>query len=151
MGNYWSDNKEEEPQASASSRKTSSKPKPSPSSADLKPNPNILRPADFVWHRRSSMVMDEDGDMAHEFFNEQVVVDVSHKKPKGPGAKNKKKGKKVETRKVVMKKRDDSTLRPVGMVEMSHPSIRQGVPVVLLDQDQLRSVHNSPVPPRKRK
>ncbi|KAG5274266.1 hypothetical protein AALO_G00134190 [Alosa alosa] len=67
----------------------------------------------FVFTRRSSLYYDEDGDLAHEFYEEMVVTKNGRKKAK--------------------LKRIQKNLIPQGMVRLDHPCIHVDFPVVLCE------------------
>ncbi|XP_020381098.1 tumor suppressor candidate 2 [Rhincodon typus] len=67
----------------------------------------------FVFSRRSSMYYDEDGDLAHEFYEETFVTKNGRKKAK--------------------LKRIHKNLIPQGMVKLDHPRIHVDFPVVLCE------------------
>lgn len=66
----------------------------------------------FVWKRTSSMYFDEDGDLAHEFYEE---------------VKPSKKGKKNFMKKVTRR------LLPQGLVDLPHPRLHVDFPVVMCE------------------
>ncbi|XP_020609809.1 tumor suppressor candidate 2-like [Orbicella faveolata] len=66
----------------------------------------------FVWKRTSSMYFDEDGDLAHEFYEE---------------VKPSKKGKKFFMKKVTRR------LLPQGLVDLPHPRLHVDFPVVMCE------------------
>jgi len=66
----------------------------------------------FVYKRRSSLYKDEDGDIAHEFYEERYID---------------RKG-----RHRVMKKLK-TNLHPVGDVDLPHPCLHYDLPIVLCD------------------
>ncbi|XP_062401334.1 tumor suppressor 2, mitochondrial calcium regulator b [Sardina pilchardus] len=67
----------------------------------------------FVFTRRSSLYYDEDGDLAHEFYEEIVVTKNGRKKAK--------------------LKRIQKNLISQGMVKLDHPSIHADFPVVICE------------------
>ncbi|XP_056292745.1 tumor suppressor 2, mitochondrial calcium regulator a [Pseudoliparis swirei] len=67
----------------------------------------------FVFTRRSSLYYDEDGDLAHEFYEETVVTKNGRKKSK--------------------LKRIQKNLIPQGIVKLDHPCIHVDFPVVLCE------------------
>ncbi|XP_012678143.1 tumor suppressor 2, mitochondrial calcium regulator a [Clupea harengus] len=67
----------------------------------------------FVFTRRSSLYYDEDGDLAHEFYEETVVTKNGRKKAK--------------------LKRIQKNLIPQGIVRLAHPCIHVDFPVVLCE------------------
>ncbi|XP_050427230.1 uncharacterized protein LOC126837371 isoform X1 [Adelges cooleyi] len=71
----------------------------------------------FVHYRRGSMYIDEDGDMAHEFYVEAKV-----------GTK------------VTLKKISKNCLKPQGDVRLDTPCIRNDYPVVLLEEQSTKAV-----------
>lgn len=66
----------------------------------------------FVWKRTSSMYFDEDGDLAHEFYEE---------------VKPNKKGKKYFMKKVTRR------LLPQGLVDLPYPRLNVDFPVVMCE------------------
>ncbi|XP_048879562.1 tumor suppressor candidate 2-like [Brienomyrus brachyistius] len=79
----------------------------------------LARPRDFrnatpfVFTRRSSLYYDEDGDLAHEFYEETIVMKNGRKRAKL---------KKVE-----------KNLIPQGIVKLEPPCIHVDFPVVLCE------------------
>ncbi|XP_013404773.1 tumor suppressor candidate 2 [Lingula anatina] len=69
-------------------------------------------PTPFVFKRRGSQFFDEDGDLAHEFY-EEVRVEKNDKK-------------------MVMQKRVKN-LTPQGYVDLPHPRINKDFPVVMCE------------------
>lgn len=67
----------------------------------------------FVFTRRSSLYYDEDGDLAHEFYEETVVTKNGRKKSK--------------------LKRIQKNLIPQGIVKLDHPCIHVDFPIVLCE------------------
>ncbi|KAL4655380.1 tumor suppressor candidate 2 [Arapaima gigas] len=67
----------------------------------------------FVFTRRSSLYYDEDGDLAHEFYEETVVTKNGRKRAK--------------------LKRIQKNLIPQGIVKLDHPRIHVDFPVVLCE------------------
>lgn len=67
----------------------------------------------FVFTRRSSMFFDEDGDLAHEFYEETIVTKNGRKKAK--------------------LKRIHKNLTPQGIIKLDHPCIHVDFPVVLCE------------------
>lgn len=67
----------------------------------------------FVFTRRSSLYYDEDGDLAHEFYEETVVTKNGRKKSK--------------------LKRIHKNLIPQGIVKLNHPRIHVDFPVILCE------------------
>ncbi|XP_057702236.1 tumor suppressor candidate 2-like [Corythoichthys intestinalis] len=67
----------------------------------------------FVFTRRSSLYFDEDGDLAHEFYEETVVTKNGRKKSK--------------------LKRIQKNLIPQGIVKLQHPCIHVDFPIVLCE------------------
>ncbi|XP_061788746.1 tumor suppressor 2, mitochondrial calcium regulator a [Nerophis lumbriciformis] len=65
----------------------------------------------FVFTRRSSLYYDEDGDLAHEFYEEMVVTKNGRKKSK--------------------LKRIQKNLIPQGIVKLDHPCIHVDFPIIL--------------------
>ncbi|XP_068109081.1 tumor suppressor candidate 2 [Hyperolius riggenbachi] len=73
----------------------------------------IRQATPFIFTRRGSMFFDEDGDLAHEFYEETIVT------------KN--------GRKRVKLKRIHKNLRPQGTIKLDHPCIHVDFPVVLCE------------------
>ncbi|XP_077582806.1 tumor suppressor candidate 2-like [Stigmatopora nigra] len=69
--------------------------------------------APFVFTRRSSLYFDEDGDLAHEFYEETVVTKNGRRKSK--------------------LKRIQKNLIPQGIVKLQHPRIHVDFPIVLCE------------------
>ncbi|KAK2857789.1 hypothetical protein Q7C36_005708 [Tachysurus vachellii] len=67
----------------------------------------------FVFTRRSSLYYDEDGDLAHEFYEETVVTKNGRKKAK--------------------LKRIHKNLIPQGIVKLDHPRIHVDFPVIICE------------------
>ncbi|XP_046881238.1 tumor suppressor 2, mitochondrial calcium regulator a [Hypomesus transpacificus] len=67
----------------------------------------------FVFTRRSSLYFDEDGDLAHEFYEETVVTKNGRKRSK--------------------LKRIQKNLIPQGIVKLDHPRIHVDFPVILCE------------------
>ncbi|XP_028679962.1 tumor suppressor 2, mitochondrial calcium regulator b [Erpetoichthys calabaricus] len=67
----------------------------------------------FVFVRRSSLYFDEDGDLAHEFYEETFVMKNGRKKAK--------------------LKRIQKNLIPQGIVKLDHPCIHVDFPIVLCE------------------
>ncbi|KAK1796378.1 hypothetical protein P4O66_009430 [Electrophorus voltai] len=67
----------------------------------------------FIFTRRSSLYYDEDGDLAHEFYEETVVTKNGRKKAK--------------------LKRIQKNLIPQGIVKLDHPRIHVDFPVILCE------------------
>lgn len=67
----------------------------------------------FVFTRRSSMYFDEDGDLAHEFYEETIVTKNGRKKAK--------------------LRRIQKNLTPQGIIRLDHPCIHVDFPVVLCE------------------
>ncbi|XP_062852762.1 tumor suppressor 2, mitochondrial calcium regulator a [Trichomycterus rosablanca] len=67
----------------------------------------------FVFTRRSSLYYDEDGDLAHEFYEETVVTKNGRKRAK--------------------LKRIQKNLIPQGIVKLDHPRIHVDFPVILCE------------------
>ncbi|XP_022602482.1 tumor suppressor candidate 2 [Seriola dumerili] len=67
----------------------------------------------FVFTRRSSLYYDEDGDLAHEFYEETVVTKNGRKKSK--------------------LKRIQKNLIPQGIIKLDHPCIHVDFPIVLCE------------------
>ncbi|KAM9799962.1 tumor suppressor candidate 2-like [Syngnathus typhle] len=67
----------------------------------------------FVFTRRSSLYYDEDGDLAHEFYEETVVTKNGRKKSK--------------------LKRIQKNLIPQGIVKLQHPCIHVDFPIILCE------------------
>lgn len=80
----------------------------------------------FVFTRRSSLFFDEDGDLAHEFYEETILT---------------KNGRKRATLKRIHK-----NLRPQGILTLDHPCIHVDFPVVLCEAwRRLRSFSDKPL------
>ncbi|KAM9443968.1 tumor suppressor 2, mitochondrial calcium regulator b [Clarias gariepinus] len=67
----------------------------------------------FVFTRRSSMYFDEDGDLAHEFYEEMVVTKNGRKRAK--------------------LKRIYKNLIPQGIIKLDHPRLHVDFPVVICE------------------
>lgn len=67
----------------------------------------------FVFTRRSSMYFDEDGDLAHEFYEETIVTKNGRKKAK--------------------LRRVHKNLTPQGIVKLDFPCIHVDFPVILCE------------------
>ncbi|AWP02643.1 putative tumor suppressor candidate 2 isoform 6 [Scophthalmus maximus] len=67
----------------------------------------------FVFTRRSSLYYDEDGDLAHEFYEEAVVTKNGRKKSK--------------------LKRIQKNLIPQGIIKLDHPCIHVDFPIILCE------------------
>ncbi|KAK0138927.1 Tumor suppressor candidate 2 [Merluccius polli] len=67
----------------------------------------------FVFTRRSSLYLDEDGDLAHEFYEETIVTKNGRKRAK--------------------LKRIQKNLIPQGMINLDHPCMHVDFPVVLCE------------------
>ncbi|XP_042614912.1 tumor suppressor candidate 2-like [Cyprinus carpio] len=67
----------------------------------------------FVFTRRSSLYFDEDGDLAHEFYEETVVTKNGRKKAK--------------------LKKIQKNLIPQGIIKLDHPRIHVDFPVILCE------------------
>ncbi|KAG9260690.1 tumor suppressor candidate 2 [Astyanax mexicanus] len=67
----------------------------------------------FVFTRRSSMYFDEDGDLAHEFYEETVVTKNGRKKAK--------------------LKRIQKNLIPQGIIKLDHPCLHVDFPVIICE------------------
>uniref|UniRef100_A0A8C5PHK0 Tumor suppressor 2, mitochondrial calcium regulator n=1 Tax=Leptobrachium leishanense TaxID=445787 RepID=A0A8C5PHK0_9ANUR len=67
----------------------------------------------FIFTRRGSMYFDEDGDLAHEFYEETIVTKNGRKRAK--------------------LKRIHKNLRPQGTVKLDYPCIHVDFPVVLCE------------------
>ncbi|XP_062325518.1 tumor suppressor 2, mitochondrial calcium regulator b [Osmerus eperlanus] len=67
----------------------------------------------FVFTRRSSLYFDEDGDLAHEFYEETVVTKNGRKRAKF--------------------KRIQKNLIPQGTIKLENPCIHVDFPVVLCE------------------
>ena len=76
-------------------------------------------PLGYSLHSLRSMYFDEDGDLAHEFYEEIVSSSTPRSKRKG----------KLRCRK--MKKVNAKHLRPQGEVEYPHPRLHVDCPVIL--------------------
>lgn len=74
---------------------------------------NPLSP--FVYYRRGSMYIDEDGDIAHEFYVETKI-----------GSK------------LTMKRISNQHLKAQGDVPLDVPCLRNDYPVILLDQNRIK-------------
>ncbi|XP_046851759.1 tumor suppressor candidate 2-like [Xenia sp. Carnegie-2017] len=66
----------------------------------------------FILKRVSSMFFNEDGDLAHEFYEE--VKSKKRKRSK-------------------MKKIDPSALKPQGQVDLTFPKINPNIPIILCE------------------
>ncbi|XP_053325702.1 tumor suppressor candidate 2 [Spea bombifrons] len=73
----------------------------------------IHKATPFIFTRRGSMYFDEDGDLAHEFYEETIVTKNGRKRAK--------------------LKRIQKNLRPQGTVKLDHPCIHVDFPVVLCE------------------
>ncbi|NP_001083429.1 uncharacterized protein LOC398921 [Xenopus laevis] len=67
----------------------------------------------FIFTRRGSMYFDEDGDLAHEFYEETVVMKNGRKRAK--------------------LKRIQKNLRPQGIIRLDHPCLHVDFPVVICE------------------
>ncbi|XP_064822904.1 tumor suppressor candidate 2-like [Oncorhynchus masou masou] len=67
----------------------------------------------FIFTRRSSLYYDEDGDLAHEFYEETLVTKNGRKRSK--------------------LKRIQTNLIPQGIVKLNHPRIHVDFPVILCE------------------
>ncbi|KAM3878410.1 tumor suppressor 2, mitochondrial calcium regulator b [Diretmus argenteus] len=67
----------------------------------------------FVFTRRSSLFFDEDGDLAHEFYEETIVTKNGRRRAK--------------------LKRIQKNLIPQGIIKLDHPRIHVDFPVVLCE------------------
>ncbi|KAM7170226.1 tumor suppressor candidate 2 isoform 1-T1 [Macrochelys suwanniensis] len=67
----------------------------------------------FVFTRRGSMYYDEDGDLAHEFYEETIVTKNGRKRAK--------------------LKRIHKNLIPQGIVKLEHPRIHVDFPVIICE------------------
>ncbi|XP_033822356.1 tumor suppressor 2, mitochondrial calcium regulator a [Periophthalmus magnuspinnatus] len=67
----------------------------------------------FVFTRRSSLYFDEDGDLAHEFYEETVVTKNGRKKSK--------------------LKRIQKNLIPQGIIKLDIPCIHVDFPIILCE------------------
>ncbi|XP_062842887.1 tumor suppressor 2, mitochondrial calcium regulator b [Trichomycterus rosablanca] len=67
----------------------------------------------FVFTRRGSMYFDEDGDLAHEFYEEMVVTKNGRKRAK--------------------LKRIQKNLIPQGIIELDHPCLHVDFPIVICE------------------
>ncbi|XP_026816676.1 tumor suppressor candidate 2-like [Rhopalosiphum maidis] len=74
---------------------------------------NPLSP--FVYYRKGSMYIDEDGDIAHEFYAETKI-----------GSK------------LTLKQISNQHLKPQGDVPLDVPCLRNDYPVILLDQNRIK-------------
>ncbi|KAM4721493.1 tumor suppressor candidate 2 [Rhinophrynus dorsalis] len=73
----------------------------------------IRKATPFIFTRRGSMYFDEDGDLAHEFYEETIVTKNGRKRAK--------------------LKRIHKNLRPQGTIRLDHPCIHVDFPVVLCE------------------
>ncbi|XP_077307641.1 LOW QUALITY PROTEIN: tumor suppressor candidate 2 [Lithobates pipiens] len=73
----------------------------------------IRQATPFIFTRRGSMFFDEDGDLAHEFYEETIVTKNGRKRAK--------------------LKRIQKNLRPQGTIKLDHPCIHVDFPVVLCE------------------
>ncbi|KAJ1109361.1 hypothetical protein NDU88_006723 [Pleurodeles waltl] len=73
----------------------------------------VRKATPFVFTRRSSLYYDEDGDLAHEFYEETIVTKNGRKRAK--------------------LKRIQKNLIPQGMVKLDHPRIHVDFPVVICE------------------
>ncbi|KAM5148745.1 tumor suppressor candidate 2 [Mantella aurantiaca] len=73
----------------------------------------IRQATPFIFTRRGSMFFDEDGDLAHEFYEETIVTKNGRKRAK--------------------LKRIHKNLRPQGTIRLDHPCIHVDFPVVLCE------------------
>ncbi|CAH2312564.1 Hypothetical predicted protein [Pelobates cultripes] len=73
----------------------------------------IRKATPFIFTRRGSMYFDEDGDLAHEFYEETIVTKNGRKRAK--------------------LKRIQKNLRPQGTIKLDHPCIHVDFPVVLCE------------------
>ncbi|CAJ0957862.1 unnamed protein product [Ranitomeya imitator] len=73
----------------------------------------IRKATPFIFTRRGSMYFDEDGDLAHEFYEETIVTKNGRKRAK--------------------LKRVHKNLRPQGTIRLDHPRIHVDFPVVLCE------------------
>ncbi|KAJ7998431.1 hypothetical protein DPEC_G00204860 [Dallia pectoralis] len=78
------------------------------------------KPTPFIFTRRSSLYYDEDGDLAHEFYEETVVTKDGRKRSK--------------------LKRIQKNLIPQGIVKLNHPQIHVDFPVILCEFPTLLSL-----------
>lgn len=69
----------------------------------------VPRATPFVYKRTSSMFFDEDGDLAHEFYEE--VIDKGHYRMK----------------------RQLCNLRPQGEVDLPYPKLHPDLPIVMCE------------------
>ncbi|XP_077182082.1 tumor suppressor candidate 2 [Paroedura picta] len=67
----------------------------------------------FIFTRRGSMYYDEDGDLAHEFYEETIVTKNGRKRAK--------------------LKRIHKNLIPQGIVKLEHPRIHVDFPVIICE------------------
>lgn len=74
---------------------------------------SIRNATPFVFTRRSSLYFDEDGDLAHEFYEETVVTKNGRKKAK--------------------LKQIHKNLIPQGIIKLDHPCIHADFPVVICE------------------
>lgn len=73
----------------------------------------IRKATPFIFTRRGSMYFDEDGDLAHEFYEETIVTKNGRKRAK--------------------LKRIHKNLRPQGTIKLDHPCIHVDFPIVLCE------------------
>lgn len=73
----------------------------------------IRKATPFIFTRRGSMYFDEDGDLAHEFYEETIVTKNGRKRAK--------------------LKRVHKNLRPQGTIKLDHPCIHVDFPIVLCE------------------
>ncbi|KAK2173288.1 hypothetical protein NP493_885g00000 [Ridgeia piscesae] len=66
----------------------------------------------FVYKRRSSMYFDEDGDLAHEFYEEVQINRNTHK---------------------TTMRRNYTNLRPEGEIELPHPRLSVDFPIIMCE------------------
>ncbi|KAG8436165.1 hypothetical protein GDO86_007316 [Hymenochirus boettgeri] len=73
----------------------------------------IRKATPFIFTRRGSMYFDEDGDLAHEFYEETIVTKNGRKRAK--------------------LKRIQKNLRPQGTIRLDHPCLHVDFPVVICE------------------
>uniref|UniRef100_A0A8C4N804 Tumor suppressor 2, mitochondrial calcium regulator n=1 Tax=Eptatretus burgeri TaxID=7764 RepID=A0A8C4N804_EPTBU len=89
-----------------------------PDSAE--PNRPVPTPSPFVLYRRGSMYFDDDGDLAHEFYEEGIEFING-------------------TRRATLK-RIQFNLIPQGIVHLEHPRLHVDLPVVLCETCDLNRI-----------
>ncbi|XP_029455430.1 tumor suppressor candidate 2 [Rhinatrema bivittatum] len=73
----------------------------------------VRKATPFIFTRRGSMYYDEDGDLAHEFYEETIITKNGRKRAK--------------------LKRVYKNLMPQGVVKLEHPRIHVDFPVVICE------------------